>query len=68
MIIFSGPSSYSGTLVGFSMKIDGLALTFPISLYVVLLRSPETSLRLWLYGNGFITRAALFGSCGHILK
>ena len=40
-------------------------LTFTKFLCLVLLRSAETSLMLWFYGNGFIEGAALFGSCKH---
>ena len=59
-------SSFSGTLVRFSIKIEVLALTDTKSLCLVLLRPVEISLMLWLYRNGFIKRAALFCSCRHL--
>ena len=40
------------SLVRFSIKIDVLILAFTESLCLVLLRQPETSLILWLYGSG----------------
>ena len=45
-------SSFSGTLVRFSITIDNFGFD--------LLRPAETSLMIWLYGNAFIKRAALF--------
>ena len=49
--VFQVFSSFSGTLVRFSIKIDVFALTSTKSLCLVLLRRDETSLMLWLYGN-----------------
>ena len=51
---FSGFSSFSGTLVRFSIKIDDFSFTFTKSLCLVLLRPAETSQTIWLYENGFI--------------
>ena len=42
-----------------------LALNFTKSFCLVLLRSAEESLMLWLYGNGFIKKAVLNGFCRH---
>ena len=49
------------SLVRFSIRIDVLALTFAKSLSGIV----EASCMLWLYGKGFIKRAACFGSCRH---
>ena len=45
-----------------------LALNFTKSYCLVLLKPVETSLMLWLYGNDFINRATLSGSCRHTSK
>ena len=42
-----------------------LALIFTKSPCLIMLSQAETSLMLWLDGNGFVKRAALFGSCRH---
>ena len=49
--LFSGFSSFNGSLVRFSIKIDVLALTFTESLCLVLLRADEKSPMPWLYGK-----------------
>ena len=54
---FSVFSSFNGTLVRFLIKVDVLTLTFTKFLCLVLLRSTETSLMLWLYGNSFMKKA-----------
>ena len=56
---------FSGTLVRFLLKLMILALTFTKSLCQVLLRPVKASLTLWLYGNCFAKKAALFGSHRH---
>ena len=58
-------SSFSGTLARFSIKIDNFGFDFHKIRCLILLRPAETSLMIWLYGNAFIKRAALFGSCRH---
>ena len=47
----------------FQLNLMILVLTFRKSLCLVL--SIITPLTLWSYGNSFIKRASLFGSCNH---
>ena len=60
---FSGFHGFSGALARFSIKDDDFGFDI---LLLVFLKPAETSLMLWLHGNGFIKRVALFGSCRHI--
>ena len=61
---FSGFSSFSGTLIRFSIKIDDSGFDFhKISMSGIVEATAETSLMLRLYGSGFVKRGALFGSC-----
>ena len=62
---FSSVSSLSGTLVRFSIKIDGFGFDFQKSLCLVLLRPAESSLIPWFYRNGFIKGVTGFGSYRH---
>ena len=51
--------------LGFSIKIDVLALNFTKSPNLGSFGPAETLLMLWLYENGVIKRAAFSGSCRH---